>query len=45
MPSPIDLPVTWRHHLGSPSTTATSVLTWSPLSRGIHMCPGFWFSW
>ena len=44
MPSSIAFPVTWRHHLGAPSTTATSVETCSPLSSGIHMWPGFWLA-
>src|SRR5262249_26181639 len=32
--------VTWRHQRGSPSTIATSELTWRPSKSVIHICPG-----
>ena len=34
----------WRHHFASPSTTAASVETCSPVSSGIQMWPGRWFA-
>src|SRR5258707_2508950 len=37
---PAGFSVAWRHQRGSPSTTATSELTWRPSKSVIHMCPG-----
>ena len=34
------MPVAWRHHIGLPASTATSVLTCSPVSSSIQKWPG-----